>query len=68
VLDTDTEATREALSQLGEDETVMLVVPATDIDRDLADLLPLVEDRLGTIVVTFSKSRRSSKPAARSRN
>ncbi len=53
VLDTDTEATREALSQLGEEGTVMLVVPATDIDSDLADLLPLVEDRLGTIVVTF---------------
>ncbi len=53
VLDTDTESTRDALSQLDGDETIMLVVPATDIDNDLADLLPIVEDRLGMIAVTF---------------
>ncbi|RQG99350.1 nucleoside recognition domain-containing protein [Natrarchaeobius oligotrophus] len=53
VLDADTEATRDALSQLEDHERVMLVVPATDVDRNLADLLPLVEGRLGTIVVTF---------------
>ncbi|MFA9427788.1 nucleoside recognition domain-containing protein [Natronorubrum sp. A-ect3] len=53
VLDADTEATRDALSQLDDDETVMLVVPATDVDRDIDDLLPLVKDRLGMIAVTF---------------
>jgi len=53
VLDADTEGTRAALEALGEEEKVMLVVPATDIDEDLNDLLPLVEGRVGSIVVTF---------------
>lgn len=53
VLDADTEGTRAALDALGEDGKVMLVVPATDIDDDLTDLLPLVEGRLGSIAVTF---------------
>ena len=53
VLDRDTEATRDALSQVTDDETVLLVVPATDVDDDLADMLPLVEGHLGAIVVTF---------------
>jgi len=53
VLDADTEATRDALSQVTADETVLLVVPATDIDSDLTDLLALVEGHLGTVVVTF---------------
>ncbi len=53
VLDTDTAGTRAALAALDETETVMLVVPATDIDSDLKDLLPLVEDHLGMIAVTF---------------
>lgn len=52
VLDTDTEATRDALAQV-DDETVLLVVPATDIDNDLDDLLPLVEDHLGAVIVSF---------------
>ncbi len=53
VLDADTEATREALSQVETDETVLLVVPATDVDLDLRDLLELVEGHLGAVVVTF---------------
>ena len=53
VLDADTEGTRAALEALGEEEKVMLVVPATDIDEDLNDLLPLVEGSVGSIVVTF---------------
>ena len=32
---------------------MLLVVPATDIDTDLADLLPLVDGHLGAVVVTF---------------
>ncbi|ELZ33245.1 nucleoside recognition domain-containing protein [Halorubrum tebenquichense] len=53
VLDADTEGTRDALAQVDEDETVLLVVPATDIDDDLDALLPLVESHLGAVVVTF---------------
>lgn len=53
VLDTDTVGTRDALAQVDEDETVLLVVPATDIDDDLNALLPLVESHLGAVVVTF---------------
>ncbi|RQG90932.1 nucleoside recognition domain-containing protein [Natrarchaeobius chitinivorans] len=53
VLDADTETTRDALSRVGENETVLLVVPATDIDSDLEDLLPLVDGQFGAVVVTF---------------
>jgi ferrous iron transport protein B len=51
-LEADTETTREALSALESTDRVVLVVPATDLDRDLADLLPLVEGRSGAVVVT----------------
>ncbi|MDQ2050027.1 FeoB small GTPase domain-containing protein [Natronolimnohabitans sp. A-GB9] len=51
-LEADTETTREALSALDRAETVILVVPATDIDRDLTDLLSLVQGRTGAVVVT----------------
>ena len=50
VLDTDTEGTRDALAQVDDDETALLVVPATDVDDDL---LPLVESHLGAVVVTY---------------
>lgn len=53
VLETDTEATRDALREVEDGETVMLVVPATDLDNDLDELLPLVEGHLGAVVVTF---------------
>ncbi|GAB3031967.1 nucleoside recognition domain-containing protein [Natronobiforma cellulositropha] len=53
VLDADTAATRDALSRLEGEEPVVLVVPATDVDADLEDLLPLVEGRLGLVVITF---------------
>ncbi|WP_440769991.1 nucleoside recognition domain-containing protein [Natronorubrum sp. DTA28] len=51
-LEADTETTREALNSLERAETVAVVVPATDLDRDLDDLLPLVEGRVGAVVVT----------------
>ena len=51
-LEADTETTREALAALADAETVALVVPATDLDRDLADLLPLVQGRTGAVIVT----------------
>ena len=53
VLDADTEGTRDALAQVGDDETVLLVVPATDIDDNLDALLPLVGSHLGAVVITF---------------
>ncbi|MGK7886635.1 MAG: nucleoside recognition domain-containing protein [Crocosphaera sp.] len=49
----DTVTTRQALRQLQENDTVLLVVKATDVDRDLADLLPLVADKRGIVVITF---------------
>ena len=49
----DTVTTKQALRQLQENDTVLLVVKATDVDRDLADLLPLVADKRGIVVITF---------------
>ncbi|HAC64544.1 MAG TPA: GTP-binding protein [Cyanothece sp. UBA12306] len=49
----DSVTTRQALRQLQENDTVLLVVKATDVDRDLADLLPLVADKRGIVVITF---------------
>ncbi|MDJ0843892.1 MAG: 50S ribosome-binding GTPase [Crocosphaera sp.] len=49
----DTVTTRQALRQLQENDTVLLVVKATDVDQDLADLLPLVADKRGILVITF---------------
>lgn len=51
-LEADTETTRDALTALERAETVVLVVPATDLDRDLADLLSLVQGRVGAVVLT----------------
>lgn len=53
VLDADTEGTRAAVDALEEDGEVLLVVPATNVDDDLDDLLPVVEGRLGSVVVTY---------------
>ena len=49
----DTATTRVALTQLQAHETILLVVKATHVDDDLADLLPLVAGKQGLIVVTF---------------
>jgi Fe2+ transport system protein B len=49
----DSETTRAALAELGRHDTVLLVVQATRIDTDLAELLPLVEGKRGAIAVTF---------------
>ena len=45
--------TRIALAQLEFYDTVLLVVKATHIDEDLADLLPLVAGKRGIIVIPF---------------
>ena len=49
----DSAACRETLEALKENERVLLVVNATHIDQDLEDLLGLVEDKHGAVVVTF---------------
>ncbi len=48
----DTATTRAALERLGEEETVLLVVQATHLDDDLADLIPLLADKRGAVVIT----------------
>ncbi|MEM9486852.1 MAG: nucleoside recognition domain-containing protein [Cyanobacteria bacterium P01_F01_bin.116] len=50
---TDTDTTRAALAQLRSHDTIVLLVKATHIDHDLADLLPLVAGKQGVVVVTF---------------
>ncbi len=49
----DTETTRSTLAALDTDDTVMLVVQATHLDDDLADMLPLLQGRRGIVVVSF---------------
>ena len=49
----DTATTRAALTQLQAHDTILLVVKATHVDDDLADLLPLVAGKQGVVVVTF---------------
>jgi len=49
----DVETTRMALERLRGDDTVLLVAQGTELDVDLADLLPLAAGRLGALVVTF---------------
>ena len=49
----DVETTRLALERLGGDDTVLLVAQGTELDADLADLLPLAAGRLGALVVTI---------------
>ncbi|MEO1743896.1 MAG: GTPase, partial [Cyanobacteria bacterium J06629_9] len=49
----DTATTRTALAQLQVHDRILLVVKATHMDDDLADLLPLVAGKQGLVVVTF---------------
>ena len=49
----DTRTTRTALGQLQAHDRILLVVKATHMDDDLADLLPLVAGKQGLVVVTF---------------
>src|SRR6185295_138904 len=51
--DSDTTTTRTTLTRLQHSDTVLLVVQATHLDDDLAELLPLVRDKKGAAVVTF---------------
>ncbi|NJK51576.1 MAG: ferrous iron transporter B, partial [Leptolyngbyaceae cyanobacterium SU_3_3] len=49
----DTATTRVALEKLQSHDTVLLVIKATHVDEDLADLLPLVAGKQGIVVITF---------------
>jgi ferrous iron transport protein B len=56
----DTETTRLALAELAGAETVLVVVRATTLDRDLPDLLPLLEGRRAALMVTFRDAIRNT--------
>ena len=45
--------TQAALAQLKTHDTVLLVIKATHVDEDLADLWPLVVGKQGIVVITF---------------
>jgi len=49
----DSVTTATVLNRLPESDTVLLVVQATHIDKDLAELLPLVQGKRGVVAVTF---------------
>ncbi|MEO0374423.1 MAG: nucleoside recognition domain-containing protein [Cyanobacteria bacterium P01_A01_bin.17] len=49
----DTATTRAALAQLQAHNRILLVVKATHMNDDLADLLPLVAGKQGVVVATF---------------
>lgn len=49
----DSETTRLALQELHQQDVVMLVVQATSLDDDLAEMLPLVVGKRGVVIVTF---------------
>lgn len=49
----DNITTRTALAQLQAHDRVLLVVKATHVDDDLADLLPLVTGKQGLVIITF---------------
>jgi Fe2+ transport system protein B len=49
----DSVTTATVLNRLPETDTVLLVVQATHLDEDLAELLPLVQGKRGVVAVTF---------------
>jgi ferrous iron transport protein B len=53
VRESDARSTTEALASLGTADRVLLVVQATHLDDDLAELLPLVAGRPAAVAVTF---------------
>lgn len=53
VRQSDTATTRAVIERLQVSDTVLLVVQATHLDDDLADLLPLSSGKQGVVAVTF---------------
>jgi len=52
LLHSDSETTKVALKEIPGKDCVALVISATDINKDLKDLLPIVKDRIGVVVIT----------------
>ncbi|BBM86398.1 nucleoside recognition domain-containing protein [Candidatus Uabimicrobium amorphum] len=52
LLETDSLTTKLALNEIPNSDCVILVITATSIDKDLSDLLPLVQDKPGAIIIT----------------
>jgi ferrous iron transport protein B len=59
----DSAALQIALGQLQSSQRILLVVQATHLDDDLAELLPLVAGKVGMVVVTFWDKVQLGKPA-----
>jgi ferrous iron transport protein B len=49
----DSETTRAALQALDGEDRVLLVLKATHLDQDLADLLPLIQGKRAVLAVTY---------------
>ncbi len=52
LLEADSVTSKLALNEISDKNGVILVITATSIDQDLQDLLPLVHDKPGAIVIT----------------
>ncbi len=52
LLETDSLTSKLALNEIPDKDCVILVISATSIDQDLSDLLPLVQDKPGVIIIT----------------
>ena len=52
VFESDSETTKIAISSIRGDDSVSLVVSATNIDDDIEYFLPLIKDKKGMIIVT----------------
>ncbi len=52
LLEADSVTSKLALNEIPDNDCVLLVITATSIDQDLSDLLPLVQGKLGAIIIT----------------
>lgn len=52
LLESDSVTSQLALKEIPEKDCVLLVISATSIDQDLDDMLPLVQEKPGAIIVT----------------
>ena len=52
VFDSDSETTKIAISSIRGDDSILLVVSATNIDDDIEYFLPLIKNKKGMIIVT----------------
>ena len=52
VFDSDSETTKIAISSMEENDAMLLVARATNIDDDLEYFLPLIKNKRGVVIVT----------------